>query len=189
MKKHSAFTLIELLIVIIIIGILAGMLMLATGSATDKAEATKIVNNMVVVKKALLLYYTDNGEWPENIGNGSGTTGANDTPANSILKGYLDRDLPPEYTIIQNKQNSGKGSNYKGSIFVKYNAANKLSDGVRKQLEIMAPNANLWNTSSWTDDKYNNGKYSTYYYHYYYINGNSKTGLNSIHLPVYLVKN
>lgn len=75
MKKHSAFTLIELLIVIIIIGILAGMLMLATGSATDKAEATKIVNNMVVVKKALLLYYTDNGEWPENIGNGSGTTG------------------------------------------------------------------------------------------------------------------
>ena len=36
-RKNKAFTLVELLIVIIIIGILAGMMMLSTGSATDKA--------------------------------------------------------------------------------------------------------------------------------------------------------
>lgn len=63
-RKNKAFTLVELLIVIIIIGILAGMMMLSTGSATDKAEAMKVVNNLRTIKSAVLMYYADNGKWP-----------------------------------------------------------------------------------------------------------------------------
>lgn len=69
-KKSKGFTLVELLIVIIIIGILAGMMMLSTGGATAKAEATKIVSDMRNMKAAAIMYYSDNnGGWPEETGN------------------------------------------------------------------------------------------------------------------------
>ena len=67
-KKSKGFTLVELLIVIIIIGILAGMMMLSTGGATAKAEATKIVSDMRNMKAAAIMYYADNSKWTETIG-------------------------------------------------------------------------------------------------------------------------
>lgn len=67
LKKSKGFTLVELLIVIIIIGILAGMMMLSTGGATAKAEATKIVSDMRNMKAAAIMVYADNSVWPTDI--------------------------------------------------------------------------------------------------------------------------
>jgi general secretion pathway protein G len=64
--RRGGFTLVELLIVIMIISILAGMMLLSTGSATDGAEATKIVNDLRNLKSAALLYYGDTQKWPTN---------------------------------------------------------------------------------------------------------------------------
>ena len=66
-RRAKGFTLVEMLIVIIIIGILAGMIMLSTGAATDKAEATRIISDMRSVKTACVMYYADYGEWPTEI--------------------------------------------------------------------------------------------------------------------------
>jgi general secretion pathway protein G len=62
--RKSGFTLIELLIVIIIIGILAGMMMLTMGGVMDRAEATKIINDLRAAQGAVLMYRLENNEWP-----------------------------------------------------------------------------------------------------------------------------
>ncbi|MCC8056899.1 prepilin-type N-terminal cleavage/methylation domain-containing protein [Cloacibacillus sp.] len=49
--KSGAFTLVEVLIVVIVIGILAGLMMISSGSATDKAEETACLNNRKILQK------------------------------------------------------------------------------------------------------------------------------------------
>jgi len=68
-KKRKGFTLVELLIVIIIIGILAGAMLLVAGSGTDKAEATRIVSDLRTIKSAAMMYYADNGSWTNDLDN------------------------------------------------------------------------------------------------------------------------
>ena len=75
--KAQGFTLVELLIVLIIIGVLAGMLMLAMGASKDKFTATKIMSNLRTIKSSIAIYQSDTGKTiPEDgklitLGNGT----------------------------------------------------------------------------------------------------------------------
>ena len=84
-NKRGGFTLVELLIVIIIIGIQAGMTLLSVGGATDKAEATKIVNALRNYKSATLVYYADHSTWPAD--------GEDGTMWVASLDAYVDRSM------------------------------------------------------------------------------------------------
>lgn len=113
-SRKSGFTMVELLIVIVIIGIMSSMMMLSTGSATDKAEATKIVSDLRNIQSASVLYFADNESWPSD----------DITAVNPYLSGTLEKD--GKYTI----------DNGTGSLLAQYENEG-LSDGVWGKLEDM----------------------------------------------------
>jgi general secretion pathway protein G len=59
-KARKGFTLVELLIVIVIIGILAGGMMLASGAATATATATTIVSDLKSLASSAVMFQADN---------------------------------------------------------------------------------------------------------------------------------
>lgn len=58
-SKRKGFTLVELLIVIVVIGILASAMMLSSGSASESAKASSAIAELRNVKAATLLWFTD----------------------------------------------------------------------------------------------------------------------------------
>jgi len=66
--------------------------MMLMGSSTDKAEATKIISDIRVMKGAVLQYYADNSGYPATAAGTSVTA----------LEKYVDKDLPTTTYDLQN---------------------------------------------------------------------------------------
>ncbi len=58
-RKRKGFTLVELLIVIVVIGILSAMMMLSSSEAVSSAKATAIISDLRNLKTAVLAYFAD----------------------------------------------------------------------------------------------------------------------------------
>lgn len=64
MKDIKGFSLIELMVVIVILGILAGLIMPKLMGRTDDAKIVKAKSDIAAIETALKLYKLDNGEYP-----------------------------------------------------------------------------------------------------------------------------
>ena len=67
LKNSRAFTLIELLIVVAIIGILATIIVVATADARDKGKDAAIKSNLDTIRKESAIYFLENNNsyWPQ----------------------------------------------------------------------------------------------------------------------------
>jgi prepilin-type N-terminal cleavage/methylation domain-containing protein len=102
-REEGGFTLIELMIVIVILGILAGIVLFAVGGITDRGTTAACKTDLSTIQTGVEAYYAKNGSYPADLvptltdpagGNqflrwDSGFTGSTDEtgPASSVHTG------------------------------------------------------------------------------------------------------
>lgn len=115
MKSSRAFTLIELLIVIAIIGILMALLFPAVGSAIDAARRAQAKNDVVQIATAVTAYETEYGRLPTNSASPMDVGG----PLLQALMGSNGTIPNPRQIVFIEVQNSKKGkSGVSNNLFV-----------------------------------------------------------------------
>lgn len=89
---RRGFTLVELLIVMIVLGILAGLALIKTSDLRNAAVATQVSQEMRAIQIAAFNYYAGQEIWPGEAGPGQVPTGLSPLlPAQ--LAASFDRDL------------------------------------------------------------------------------------------------
>ena len=67
-KNQRAFTLLELLIVMVILALLAGLGLMSFGTIQMKSRDSRRKQDLANISKALETYYNDYGEYPASVG-------------------------------------------------------------------------------------------------------------------------
>ncbi|MGD0671917.1 MAG: type II secretion system major pseudopilin GspG [Candidatus Binatus sp.] len=96
--KQDGFTLIEIMVVILILGLLATIVVQSLRGAADKAKKTKAQADLAEIKTALDRYYLDNGYYPttdQGLGALVSAPSSGRVPGNYESGGYIER-LPQD---------------------------------------------------------------------------------------------
>jgi general secretion pathway protein G len=100
---ERGFTLVELLIVIVILGILAGIVVFAVGNMSSNARSTGCNAEKTTISEALESYKSQTGAYPTATAAGGGSHTAMDlltgNAASAPATGKLLKAVPADYTI------------------------------------------------------------------------------------------
>src|ERR1039457_5880303 len=66
-RHNRGFTIVELLVVIVVIGILAAITIVAYSGITQKAVASSLQSDLTNSAQQLKLYYADHGSYPTSL--------------------------------------------------------------------------------------------------------------------------
>lgn len=117
--KRRGFTLLELLIVMVVIGVLSAMIMFAADEAITSAKASNIIANLRNLKTAVLAWHADSFDQIPNINVGSirfNTYRSNDNKDYwSCIKLYISnsshQELDTYYSLVTSSQLQSDGKN------------------------------------------------------------------------------
>ncbi len=84
MKRSRGFTIVELLIVIVVIGILAAITIVAFNGIQDRSRAAALKSDLTQVNKQLKLFQADNGRYPATVS--TDCSASPDSATNKCLK-------------------------------------------------------------------------------------------------------
>ncbi|KXS45969.1 MAG: general secretion pathway protein G [Candidatus Frackibacter sp. T328-2] len=90
-KREEGFTLIELMIVIAVLGILAGIAIPRFSGVQDKAEVAAVKSELKSIQTGLEMYNAENGEYPGNLSDITSYVeidGLNDYTSTTTAGGY-----------------------------------------------------------------------------------------------------
>lgn len=93
-QKMSGFTLLEIMVVIVILGVLASMVIPNLLGNKEKADRQKVVSDIVALENALDMYKLDNSRYPtteQGLESLVGMPEADPEPRNYPENGYIKR--------------------------------------------------------------------------------------------------
>lgn len=98
LKSNKGFTLVELVVVIAILGILAGIAIPRFLDATASARGAKIVADMRTIESAEVIYYAKYSQYP---------TGSDDASFTALVQGGWPTPPTGSYTIAKTMSSAG----------------------------------------------------------------------------------
>ncbi|MBQ7594589.1 MAG: type II secretion system protein [Synergistaceae bacterium] len=131
-QSRKGFTLVELLIVIVVIGVLSTMMMLSSTEAVSSAKASTIISNLRNWKTAALSWYVDNLNTAETAELGK------DSATSKDIGKYLSAASAGGYNV------TGKGT---GGWYVLYEGSDLNNGNVKAKLAKRAREVGILGTA------------------------------------------
>lgn len=126
--RGKGFTLVELLIALVVVGILAGALLLVSAAGADKAQAMRVISDLRNLKAAAVEFNASANSWPSSV-----------TDLSGYLSGPLECVGPVCYEVA-----SGEAGD-----FVGFEAdLSRVSTGVKDRLKGMAGTVSLYSDTA-----------------------------------------